>query len=630
MRLTISRSPVAANLACLVGAFWMAGCGGSHSSNNATLAGNTCTVNSECQEALVCTSGRCHAECVETRDCAYGQRCVKMGAASLCQLQVETKCAYNSDCSTPLICAVDLQCRAQCQTERDCTKGQVCTPTTHVCAETSEVSTTGELQVLSPPSSSDGGTDGGTTLDAAKDTAQTSDTIDAPASFGETGGTAGADGGKTDGGTGTDARTGTGGAGGGSGGGGGSCPTAQTQFGFIAKGDSNPNFKSGVGVRTASEMIIFNGYTGPDPSPNANANADADAGSATTYYIYGQAFNPATGESRGPAQPLFNAGPLVTGKNIVLQSASIAPTGEVLLLYTFCDGNYNWCYGVTAAFLGRSSADAGPGGLQLTRTVQAEVALLYGGITSYWSMASKSFVASWHYSDGVSAYPVKIRTFLVDGRSAKGDVDQVPTDIYDNSAQGTSQIGGAGNLVGVGYLNWRGWLPRLTVLDSSGNQVGSTIELQQSGVAKWITVAGTSAGFVALWDSSGVAASLIPIGSDGKLTGGGTNPDGGTTDGGTLPVFRFPGTTQAWYGRAINDDVGGVGGVGLLLAYSDRISFAYVGADGSSHVGPGSVFAHTTATGDCINISNSAGSFGLSLFSATDHSTQIAATICSP
>jgi hypothetical protein len=639
MRLIMARTKVAIGFSCLVGAFWMSGCSSSHSSNNANLAGNTCTLTSDCQESLVCTAGRCHAECAQTRDCASGQRCMNMGGAFYCLLQVESKCVYNSDCPSPAVCAVDLQCRSQCKSERDCAKDQVCTPTSHVCAETSEVNAQGELAVVSPPADGGAGVDGGggagtdggsgdsidtkgTTTDAsasdARDAPQTDgpgDKSDTPVTGGETGGTAGT-GGKNDGGAGKDGGTGTGGKGGSTGtaGNSGPCTEAQTKFGFIAKGDSNPKFTSGVGVRTAKEMIIFNGYSGPDPTPNA------DAGTATTYYVYSQAFDPDTGNSKGPAQLLFNAGAYDNGYVIFLDSASIAPTGEVLLLYKFCYANLSGCYRVNAAFLSASSADAGAGGLQLTRIVQADVAQINGALTSYWSAASNSFVASWTYLAG-SSWLGRVRTFTADGRAGKGDVDQVPTNRSENSL-GSNEVGGAGNLVGVGFTDSGSLYPLLTVLDGKGNQVGSIIPLE-SYSSKWMAVGGTATGFVTFWDSAGVASAFVPISADGNSV------VVANADGGTLAGFRFSGTTRASWGRALNDDVGGAGGVGLVLHYSDRISFAYVGADGTSHVAPASVIAKSAGTGDIVNISNFGGSFGLSLYDAATHFTQMAVSSCS-
>src|SRR5580658_2463717 len=129
------------------------------------------------------------------------------------------------------------------------------------------------------------------------------------------------------------------------------CLSAQTQFGSTAQGDSNPNFTSGVGVRTATQLLIFSGYAG-----------GGDAGDAgTDNLVYVQAFDPTTANSLGPAQPLFAA---PTGAGFVLESASVAPTGEIALAFNY-GGSANWASASSsqtslyAAFLG-NSADAGP------------------------------------------------------------------------------------------------------------------------------------------------------------------------------------------------------------------------------------------------------------------------------
>lgn len=100
-------------------------------------APNACTVNSDCNDPLVCTFGKCQAACREARDCMVGQQCVKgMGAFNVCLLANIEKCTYNSDCPAPLICARDFKCRNQCQTDRDCaTASQKCLQPDLVCAE---------------------------------------------------------------------------------------------------------------------------------------------------------------------------------------------------------------------------------------------------------------------------------------------------------------------------------------------------------------------------------------------------------------------------------------------------------------------------------------------------------------
>ena len=102
-----------------------------------------CTLNSHCQNGLVCSSGLCHEQCAQTLDCPAGQRCVQSESANVCQLAEEATCHLNSECTPPLVCAVDLQCRNECNTSVDCLEGQECAE--HVCAEPNEVNADGRL-----------------------------------------------------------------------------------------------------------------------------------------------------------------------------------------------------------------------------------------------------------------------------------------------------------------------------------------------------------------------------------------------------------------------------------------------------------------------------------------------------
>lgn len=146
----------------LAGALWvLAGCGG----NETPKAGTMCIQNSDCNNPLSCTGGKCHNQCKETRDCPNGARCVKDSMNQLvCLLPEETRCALNSQCNPPpLVCAKDLQCRNQCEADRDCGKGQKCIEKS--CAEMNEYDPV--TMTLLPPPASDGGTAGtGGSVDA--------------------------------------------------------------------------------------------------------------------------------------------------------------------------------------------------------------------------------------------------------------------------------------------------------------------------------------------------------------------------------------------------------------------------------------------------------------------------------
>jgi hypothetical protein len=163
----------------------------------------------------------------------------------------------------------------------------------------------------------------------------------------------------------------------------------------------------------------------------------------------------------------------------------------------------------------------------------------------------------------------------------------------------------------------------LTILDTQGNQAGKTFSLQASPAGtSWLTGAATSTGYVAFYAQGGIQASFVSPDAKGNVLA--TQ----YTDAGVLDGFHFNGTETANGAIALNDDVGGAGGVGLAIAYNGKVSFAYVNPD-HSHVNPATVVAHTWASGyDYLNISNSAGSFAVSLWSNAEHMVHVAATTC--
>jgi hypothetical protein len=139
------------------------GCG----SSDKPPAGKACTLNSECNNPLSCSFGKCHVACNETRDCQPGQRCIKGPTGNVCQLDEEKRCPPGTACQTPLICAIDLQCHNNCTTAAECTPGQVCAG--GACAETSEVGPDGKLKA--PGDGGAGGAGGGGGTDAGVDAA---------------------------------------------------------------------------------------------------------------------------------------------------------------------------------------------------------------------------------------------------------------------------------------------------------------------------------------------------------------------------------------------------------------------------------------------------------------------------
>lgn len=109
----------------------------------ARLAQN-CLVNSDCSTPLVCAFEACHAECVSSRDCSDGARCVAAARPyKVCQLEEERLCERSSDCAEGLICGIDGECRDHCSHHSQCVEGQLCAAGT--CADTDELDDVGQL-----------------------------------------------------------------------------------------------------------------------------------------------------------------------------------------------------------------------------------------------------------------------------------------------------------------------------------------------------------------------------------------------------------------------------------------------------------------------------------------------------
>jgi len=133
--------------ALVAGALLLAGC--SSGQPRAQLGGQ-CTLNSDCDAPLVCRFGYCRVECASSRDCAIGFDCVldeeDRGA---CQLERDTGCTLNSDCTAPLVCTMG-ECTNVCECDadsppdtcysRDCPPGATCIESTdgsRACLDTS-------------------------------------------------------------------------------------------------------------------------------------------------------------------------------------------------------------------------------------------------------------------------------------------------------------------------------------------------------------------------------------------------------------------------------------------------------------------------------------------------------------
>lgn len=107
----------------------------------------SCSINSDCAEDLVCAFGRCHEECTAARDCEDPSLCVQSGESDLlvCQLDDDIDCSDDDDCREDQVCAVGGRCRDLCESNDDCVDGQVCASDEQVCANDAEVDGDGAL-----------------------------------------------------------------------------------------------------------------------------------------------------------------------------------------------------------------------------------------------------------------------------------------------------------------------------------------------------------------------------------------------------------------------------------------------------------------------------------------------------
>ena len=86
-----------------------------------------CSINTDCNDPLICAFSLCHEQCAASRDCSGGEACVKINGNGVCQLPSEAPCSATKACETGLVCGQDSQCRAPCMTVSDCLAGQLCT-----------------------------------------------------------------------------------------------------------------------------------------------------------------------------------------------------------------------------------------------------------------------------------------------------------------------------------------------------------------------------------------------------------------------------------------------------------------------------------------------------------------------
>ena len=569
----------------------MSGCGGGAIK---PAPGMGCSLNSQCAAGLVCTFGACHTACVVNGDCPTGQLCVKSSAAgdggavdagviTVCQLPTELTCVYNSDCKSPLVCARDEQCRNQCQLDVDCVSPQVCTDS-KVCALPSQlVSGTRDVQLVTT-----GQTDGG---------------ADARGSGGA--GHAGAGG-----------AAGGAGKGGAGGAGGSACAGPQLEFANISQGDVNPNFTSAVAVRNADTLFIFSAYGGPAP-----ADGGADGGALAGDAMFVQMFDPVSGDKRGPSKFLFS---IPYGVVAAVEDVSVAPTGEIALLYYVVPALNAYANALYLTVLGTTPSDGGVAGLSVKKTVQLESAS-NGDSHIIWQAASQLFVPSWKYLGSNGNWYVRARKYHPDGTAAGTAINAFPTlgsSNYQPNQEDDGYVGASGAYLGMAYQSITNNWPYLTVVDSDGFQVGPIVSLYSGGVDNWVAGAGTTKGFVTMFTITGtIHGSFVPLTGMSSVIS-----DAGVPDAGLAPLSMFSFTSTAATGKLINDDAGGAGGVGTVLLESDGAAFVYVTADGSKQYTEGTVI--NASGGVQADISNFQGSFVVSLYNGTTHAAQATVSSC--
>jgi hypothetical protein len=114
----------------LLTAFGTGSC--SSSKSNPVGLAQGCTLNSDCNDPLVCIFSLCHQACTTTRDCPAPEICVAAGSDKVCTLPSES-CTDGGSCPVGLLCGSDGQCHDPCTTSADCTvSGQECVSRTCV------------------------------------------------------------------------------------------------------------------------------------------------------------------------------------------------------------------------------------------------------------------------------------------------------------------------------------------------------------------------------------------------------------------------------------------------------------------------------------------------------------------
>jgi hypothetical protein len=544
--------------------------------------GGQCIQNSDCNNPLACKFATCHQQCAQSRDCPTGQQCVAAAdGIGVCQTQVEAACGANGiACISPLVC-VNNTCVNACTG-------------TGACALPYQTCIGGVACVDSTALVGNPGYDGSAGADGGADAPTTG--IDAPASGVDaiaTGG-GGSTGSKVDGSQPTAGASGT------------TCAPGQTptKFRFPATSDSNPNYTSGVGALTATELLAFNAYVGPGSTDGGLVNR-----------IDVQHFDPSTGASKGPAAPLLTAAG--DGSGIYINGAAVAPTGEIAIIYS--TGSPGYSGGAYLVFLDKNLAP-----IQTTLFVVAGSEYYHN--QSYVQWLNGQFVAS----DVFGNQTIKLGRFGTDG-SNLGITRAVPTDdpsaIVDNGDRSSGEVAFSGSTFAVAFCSYATNLPLLTfvdALDPLSAEVASPVALPSAGGYLPVAVAGTSQGFVAVYNgtSSSKTNSLLATYVSNSASG-----DAGVPVGVTYAFLGGLVYNSAWSTRGSSDGTG----AGFAALYPDgSVSFLYFSGDGSMHGNPQTVLQQTGTAGDGdeAHITSFAGKFAVSLYSSGEHLTRVITSSC--
>jgi hypothetical protein len=376
-------------------------------------------------------------------------------------------------------------------------------------------------------------------------------------------------------------------------------------------------------VLTATELLAFNGYAGPG---SADGGVGDGGTGAKVNRIDVQHFDPITGASKGKAAPLLTAAG--DGSGIYVAGAAVAPTGEIAIIYSAATGigigenNVERHYAVYLTFLGKDLAP-----------VQSTIFVVLGSgeylPNSYVQWLNGEFVASSTFNAGGIGYvTAKLGRFGADGANL-GITRTIPTDDpagqVNNGNLAECEVAFSGSTFAVAYISTTQF-PFLTFIDASDalTEVGSPVPLPSAQGNQLLAVAGTSQGFVAVYNgtSSSKTNTLLATYVSNSASGDAGVPVGATYSFVGGFAYRSMGGT-----RGSSDG----NGAGFAALYPDgSVTFLYFSADGSIHGNPQTVLQQTNGAsdGDEAHITSFAGKFAVSLYSGTEHLTRVITSTC--